>query len=105
MEKEFRKWDKGMIEYKTTSNQMRVRDLKKKLKYYNDDPFIKKRTSEQECKICTYINDGFAGQAFTNSSCGICGKKIIFPTTDTDKVCKECSIENGLCKHCGGRMD
>jgi NADH pyrophosphatase NudC (nudix superfamily) len=105
MEKEFRKWDEDLIDYKTTSNQMRVNELKKKIKYYDDDPFVKKRRSEQECKVCTYINSNLAGQAITDSYCGICGKKMTFPTTDTDKVCKECAKENGLCKHCGGRMD
>jgi NADH pyrophosphatase NudC (nudix superfamily) len=105
MEKEFRAWDNDLINFKTTSNQVRIEELKKKLEYYDDDPFNKKRTSERECKVCTYINDNFAGQAFTDSYCGICGKKMTFPTTDTDKVCKECAKENGLCKHCGGRMD
>jgi hypothetical protein len=105
MKQEFRKWDEDLINYKTVSNQMRITEMEKKLEYYHEDPFIKKRTSEQECKVCTYVNGSFAGQAFTDSYCGICGKKMTFPTTDTDKVCLSCARIHGLCKHCGGRMD
>jgi phage terminase large subunit-like protein len=105
MEKEFRKWDESMIDNKTYYNKRRVEDMREKLVEYDNDEEHAERIDNQECKVCTYIDDGFAGQAFTDTYCGICGKKMTFPTTDTDKVCKECAKENGLCKHCGGRMD
>lgn len=105
MQREFRKWDEDMIDYKTYYNQHRIEEMREKLIDYDNDKSYKDRINEQECKVCTYINDGFAGQAFTDSHCGICGKKMTFPTTDTDKICIDCAKENNLCKHCGGRMD
>ena len=37
--------------------------------------------------------------------CTNCGKKMIFPTTDTDAYCIECAKELGVCSHCGSEMD
>jgi hypothetical protein len=105
MEQEFRKWDEGMIVYKTHYNKRRVEDMQEKLNNYNADIAITERTDGQKCKVCHYINDGFAFQAFTDTYCGICGKKMTFPTSNTDKLCIDCAKIHGLCKHCGGRMD
>lgn len=79
--------------------------MRDKLTEYDIDKEYDKRTTNQECRVCHYIDDGFAFQAFTDSYCGICGKKMTFPTSDTDKVCLSCTRIHGLCKHCGGRID
>lgn len=105
MEQEFRKWDDCMIEYKTNYNQRRVEYMREKLIKYDNDKKHIERTDNQECKACNYIDDNLYFQAFTDTHCGICGKKMTFCNSDTDKVCLNCAIENGLCKHCGGRMD
>jgi hypothetical protein len=105
MEKEFKKWDEDMINHKTFYNVRRVDDMREKIDEYDKDEKISKRIDNQECKVCTYINDEFAFQAFTDSYCGICGKKMTFCNSDIDKVCLSCARIHGLCKHCGGRID
>jgi NADH pyrophosphatase NudC (nudix superfamily) len=105
MEQEFKKWDEGMIEYKTYYNQHRVEDMREKLVEYDNDVEHTERIDNQVCKVCHYISDHIAFQAFTDTYCGICGKKMTFCDSDTDKVCLSCARIHGLCKHCGGRMD
>jgi hypothetical protein len=105
MKQEFRKWDKNMIIFKTNSNQIKVKELRKRLQNYDNDDLKDVRLRKYECKVCTYISSNMAFQAFTNTLCRICGKEMIFSSSDTDNLCVECAKENNLCKHCGGELD
>lgn len=42
--------------------------------------------------------------AFSNGDCIICGKEIIIEHIPCNKVCPECSEEQGLCEICGEKF-
>lgn len=63
------------------------------------------RLAKQECKSCFYVAGKIGGAAMTNSSCGLCGKPLMFGSTCIDAICPECAKEHSLCKHCGGDLE
>ena len=54
------------------------------------------------CKKCSTENlYCVAGQAMTEWTCIICGKKFIHKNTAVPYVCKECSESHHVCEECG----
>lgn len=73
--------------------------------YYSDND-KEARKSKQECKYCYYINFArVGGSAMTVKHCESCDEKMLFSSTNTDKLCDKCSDELGLCKHCGQKIE
>lgn len=112
MEKTFEKLDKDEITMITRKNLEHYQALKKRrwtsatiIKYEKDEDKFN-RMVKQVCKACYYFeNDRCFAQIITRAYCSFCGEKMTFPTSDTDRICTECSKQNHLCKHCGGKMD
>lgn len=87
-------------------NKKHVEKLKQKILLYEKDSDKDKRIKKCECKYCTYINnERMAGASFTESNCKNCNKKLVFPSTDTNKYCEKCAKELNICKHCGSTID
>lgn len=60
------------------------------------------RRAARRCRQCY---GGWAGQAFSEGKCEVCGDKIVSATWPCDKVCHRCSVEYFLCCHCGKPME
>lgn len=57
-----------------------------------------------ECDYCHFLtpaNKRIGGRAMTTANCSICQKSMLFSSTITDVTCKDCSISEHLCSHCG----
>lgn len=65
-----------------------------------EDPRKAERLAAQQCNRCFYFTGRIAGQAFTNSKCGACGLEMQFSSTDVNRLCKECAVENNACERC-----
>lgn len=57
-----------------------------------------------ECIECQEKGPFVAGQAFTEYTCTICGKKKVWHNTAVPKVCDECAQKFGLCQTCGKKI-
>lgn len=78
---------------------------KQELDNYETDPRKEVRTRSQECKVCFYLRNGLALQAFTEYSCKYCKKDCMHHNSRTPKYCIDCSIELEVCRTCGSEMD
>ncbi len=64
------------------------------------------RKNKLECKRCFYMRQGrIGGTAITQQSCGICEKVIMYSSTNTDAMCKECAEKYQLCVYCGADQE
>ncbi len=63
------------------------------------------RLEQHLCLKCHYYGGGFAGQAFTDWSCKLCGKLSSHPNTAVPKLCSECADAYDLCSSCCGDID
>lgn len=65
-------------------------------------------TRIQQC-LCDYhfyyANSRIGGAAMTMSHCGICGVGMMFGSTATDKLCRGCAEQHGLCIRCGADLE
>lgn len=82
-----------------------VTDVLRRASKIKTDADRKFRLIEHECKSCFYISGKIGGAAMTNSSCGLCGRPMMFGSTCIDAICTECAKEHSLCKHCGGDLE
>ena len=82
-----------------------VEERRRAINSYDSDSGNEKRLEDQLCKYCYYMGKGFAGMAITTVKCNKCGIEMTFPSTSTDKYCKDCAKELNVCKHCGAKMD
>lgn len=99
-------WNKGFCDSQTYLNNKNVNKMRSKLNNYDTDSDNKERKESRLCKYCYYINNSrLAYQAFTHTNCSICFEEMIFATGDIDKLCKSCSIDTGMCVHCGAKID
>jgi hypothetical protein len=70
------------------------------------DPRKKERKAACNCRFCYYLRGTrIGGAAMTTQPCGICSKDVMYGSTCTDKLCKECADEYKLCRYCGGDID
>lgn len=53
-----------------------------------------------DCGKCRKLGDA-ACDLISYSNCEVCGRKMEFSTSSTDKLCSKCSYETKRCKHCG----
>jgi len=106
MEKDFFKLTSRYMVSETNFNISRVNSALELAKNFATDPDLKIRKSKNKflCKVC-YYGKRIAGAAMTTSFCGWCGKELLSGSTDTHKLCLECSREHSLCRHCGGDID
>lgn len=87
----------------TIANNAAIRRIEK-AKLMVNDPNKKERQERQLCVSCNY-SERIGGQSITYSRCGICSREMSFPSTATDLLCKDCAVNNGLCKCCGADID
>lgn len=66
------------------------------------DPDKVNRKEKQYCISCFYLNFKIAGAAMTTQPCGLCGVPVLYPSTNTDILCRKCAQQNDLCMHCAG---
>lgn len=79
---------------------------KRRLQQLEEDSAHQVRTTETlQCKFCCYMGGGFAGQAFTNYQCQICGIEDRHHCTAVPLLCKDCARREGLCVDCGNALD
>lgn len=88
------------IRVQTIKSQEKINRQLKLAKDLKQDPNMSFRLDDHLCKACYYFI-GFAGQAFTDSACYICGEIIHNNNTNTDKVCRSCAAKHHLCRKCG----
>ena len=98
-----------VTERRNSKSTTYINDLREKMKQEQLDNIVKDsnkkwRTEIQECRNC-YYSGYWGGQAITTSTCGICGKEMVFSSTAVDQYCIDCAKKYGICKHCGARMD
>lgn len=99
-----KKWNQEAKNFQTKMNHMKIEDYRRFISRYDNDLEKTKRLNERNCKVC-YYKSRLALQAFTNTNCGLCDIHMVFSNSDTDTLCENCSIENDVCKHCGGEID
>jgi len=59
----------------------------------------KNRLKSNLCIHCFYLMGAvWAGAAMTKTNCSICGKELIFGSTEIDKICTDCAKKHRLCK-------
>ena len=57
------------------------------------------------CKKCLFEEKGmFAGQAFTDFVCELCGKTDTWGNTNTPRFCYSCSKKLNICQRCGAPL-
>lgn len=81
-----------------------IADIKELVNNYNNDPSKNTRLKVNECIYCFYGNK-WGGSGYTEASCYICKDPMMFSSTYTDKLCKECSIKYKSCRHCGADIE
>ena len=75
------------------------------LKWVTDADKVQRKKA-LECKTCFYLKRGrIGGCAMTDFPCGICGIKCMAGSTNTDRLCANCSKEHQLCIYCGSDLE
>ena len=98
--------DRASIEYATGYAKGYFDKTKKRISDAENDVDRAERLGKGLCIFCYYlVPDRIGGCAITSTECGICDNEITFGSTNVDKICPECSKENGLCKHCGADIE
>src|ERR1700733_9788349 len=60
-----------------------------------------KRLEEQYCIYDWYLKGTrIAMQAFWTVNCQICNSEMIFPNSNTNKICLDCAIRHDICRRC-----
>lgn len=91
-------------EFETRISWFKVRDRFLAAKQTKEDRDHDYRVAIFECLACFYAGGKFAGSAFTDYTCGLCGKINSYHNTRTPKYCQECCKENNFCRECGADM-
>lgn len=89
----------------TQRNRQIAEDFFVKAFKYKHDLDKRERKAAHLCKPCYYIMGTVAGQAFTETECALCFKKLGFSSTLVDAICEECAKKKGLCRRCGGDLN
>jgi hypothetical protein len=92
----------SFVESKTAQNLRSIERITRHAAAMADDLSWKHRQALHQCRACYYSAEfRIAGQAITNTQCGICHVPLQFPSTDVDTVCAACAKKHDLCRHCG----
>jgi len=97
--------DKEDVRMSTFCQKSRKNSIKFQYEGITKDPKKSERKKKAECRVCFYSKGRIGGCAITTTPCTICGKKMTFESTCTDKHCHECAMKHKLCRHCGAEMD
>jgi len=89
----------------TGMNKSYLRDFRKKIERYDEDPDKEARLEKRECKFCFYVKSQIGGAMMTNKPCDSCGVDVLYGSTCTGSVCKDCSKKHRVCTNCGGDID
>jgi hypothetical protein len=100
MKIEFRQFTLTDVLNNSASKRRYIEGFKK----YFEDPEKTQRIQDQNCIYC-YYSGKIGGAAMTTCYCGLCKKEMIFGTTSTDALCRDCAKNHNLCKHCGADME
>lgn len=82
-----------------------INELAKGLAKVDQDTKRDERHSIGECPACFYLKHSFAGSAFTQFQCRLCGTSTFHPNTDTPDFCMDCSQACHMCVRCGADLD
>jgi hypothetical protein len=105
MKQPLRRLTKSDVQRAVGNNQERIKSVTAYALKLNSDPDKKARREKSLCVCCYYRGATLAGQAFTESPCGICEKEMRFSSTHTDKLCLGCAVTHKLCKECGATSE
>ncbi|MNJ90277.1 hypothetical protein D3C87_78720 [compost metagenome] len=97
-------WNEKEKDRITIRNNWYVKDIRKLLNEIDTDPKKEKRTQRHICKLCFY-KTVISMQAFTDTQCGKCDKKMTFSNSDVNLLCDDCAEDSNSCSHCGGEMN
>lgn len=104
MHREIKKWSDKEKAWTAKKNQWKINDTIRLAEKFSQDPEKEKRTEKQMCRLCNY-QSRVALQAFWDTKCASCEKKITHHNSDINTLCFICAVENNACVHCGGEMD
>jgi hypothetical protein len=99
------KFDLSTVTHATGMNKAFLREARERLKKYDNDPDRKARLCVGECKFCFYMRSKIGGSMMTNKPCNSCGTVILYSSTCTGTICKECGDIFRVCTHCGGDIN
>jgi hypothetical protein len=105
MKTPLRKLKKSDIMWAVDRNKKRIEVCARQALSFLADPNKKERQSEQYCVCCFYRENTIAGQACTESQCGVCEKQMQWSTTHQEKLCESCAKKLGLCKECSATIE
>src|SRR5690554_5400082 len=64
------------------------------------------RFAAKKCKFCYYMRSKvIAGAAMTTANCEFCDKEMHFSSTNTNRICNECSDKHRACVYCSGDLN
>ena len=95
-----------MISYKEKKERARMNSdtvgmYQANLTNYYSDFDKEERERVLLCRFCYYMRrGGIHGQGFTTRKCDSCGVYQIHATTDTNRICSDCALDEKCCKKC-----
>ena len=98
------KIDTESVQHQTDFARARIDAALRRALQYATDPDKKMRLAEGFCISCFYSGPRIGGAAMTERPCGVCGTKMMFGSTATDKVCQACAVKQELCRECGADL-
>lgn len=91
------------MQYKTADAKLYAEQRLQEVSDFESDARKAERERAGECRACYYLNGArWGGASMTAWSCGLCGDNNIHGSTNTPRVCKECSDKHIICAQCGG---
>lgn len=95
---------KTFINKNTTEKKYILKEKEKSYKMFLEDSDKANRIIDNQCKVC-YYNSRIGGARITHSNCDLCQDRVLYASTNVDKICKFCAVEHNLCKHCGSDIN
>ena len=101
-----KKFDAYAVQFQTTQMDIYSKDIIKCAMAFLTDHDKAGRKKKLECKACYYMRTSrIGGAAMTQVACGICDKVIMYGSTNTDAMCRECAEKYQLCVYCGADQE
>jgi hypothetical protein len=101
----FYRFDLSTIVHATGTNKAHLKDIRNKVDRFDNDPDKERRLEKGECKFCYYVRSKIGGAAMTTKPCNACEVPVMYSSTCTGSVCKECSKKYRVCTYCGGDIN
>lgn len=96
--------DHSVLSQSHWSKSFADEQIAQSLQYLADEK-KKEREKQGECKTCFYLRSSrIGGAAITTKPCDLCGEYKMYGSTNTDRLCLDCSVKNKICKRCGGDL-